>query len=102
MKVGPTARTGRLAGSPSAAAAGGSAAVAGHYTAAVGSTPGTLTLVLVKTAGFDAGEFANVTCNLASGAAPKVADFGHSGFKAVDQNGAAIEGLGVSYSIGTQ
>ncbi len=42
----------------SGAAAGGSVAVAGHYTVATSSTPGTVTLVLVKRAGLDAGEFA--------------------------------------------
>ena len=83
-------------------AAGGSAAVAGHYTAAVGSTPGTLTLVLVKTAGFDAGEFATVTCNLGEGAAPGPADFGQVGFKAVDQNGAELGGLEATSSVATR
>jgi hypothetical protein len=83
----------------SGVAAGGSATVAGHYTAATASSPGTVTLVLVKTTGFDIGEFARVTCNLASGTALQAADFGHSGFKAVDQHGATIDGLEVTMSV---
>jgi hypothetical protein len=84
------------------AAAGGAVAVAGHYTAATSSTRGTVTLVLVKTAGFDAGEFATVTCTLAKEATPGAADFGQAGFKAVDQNGAPMDGLEVSSSVATR
>jgi len=83
----------------SGAAAGGSVAVAGHYTAATSSAPGTLTLVLVKTSGFEAGEFAKVACNLTSGTAPKAAEFGLGGFKAVGQHGATMGGLEATSSI---
>jgi hypothetical protein len=84
---------------PSGVAAGGSVSVAGRYTAATSSTPGTVRLVLLKTAGFDAGEFAMVTCSIAPGSAPRSADFGLAGFKAVDQNGAAIDALGATLSV---
>jgi hypothetical protein len=54
--------------------------------------------VLVKTSGFEAGEFAKVTCNL-GGTAPKAAEFGLAGFKAVGQHGAAMGGLEATSSI---
>ncbi len=86
----------------SGAAAGGSVAVAGHYTAATSSSPGAVTLVLVKTAGFDTGEFATVTCNLGKGVALGPAEFGEVGFKAVDQNGAELGGLEAISSVATR
>jgi hypothetical protein len=86
----------------SGGAAGGAVALAGHYTAASASAPATVTLVLVKTSGFDAGEFARVTCDLAGGTAPEAARFGLSGFKAVDQHGAALERLEATASIASR
>ncbi len=86
----------------SGAAAGGSANVAGHYTVATPAAPGAVTLVLVKTTGFDVGEFATIAFSAAGGSTPKAADFSTAGFKAVDQNGAAIAGLEVTRSVSTR
>jgi hypothetical protein len=88
--------------SASGTAAGGSVSVAGHTTAAASSTPGTVKLVLLKTAGFDPGEFATIACDLAPGVSPRSTDFGLGGFKAVDQNGAAIDGLAATLAVVTR
>lgn len=58
----------------------GSAATAGSfvtgvYTAATVSIPGTVKISIASGAGFDAGAFCTVRCELANGAQPKAADF---------------------------
>ena len=48
----------------------------GTYTPATVSTEGTLKIRIANSqTGFDVGEFATITCDLASGAAPKATDF---------------------------
>jgi hypothetical protein len=52
-------------------AAGGAAVVAGHYTAATSSSPGTLKLVLIKTTGFAPGELDDLGSGEVRGAFPR-------------------------------
>jgi hypothetical protein len=79
----------------SGAAAGASTAVTGHYS----SASGTIQIDIAKATGFGTGQFATVTCSISKGYSPKASDFGTSNFKAVDQNGAEITGLSISYSV---
>ncbi len=92
-KVDPSAVAG------SGVAAGGSVIAGGHFTPATASAPASAKVMVVNTAGFDAGEFGTVTCKLANGGSPKVADFTVADSKVVDQNGVAISGVAVAIAI---
>lgn len=63
------------------------------FTPATTTKPGTLFLSLPATADFNPGEFATVNTVIAAGSFPKVTDFGLTGFKAVDLNGAELTGV---------
>jgi hypothetical protein len=83
----------------SGVAAGPAVIVGGHYAAASSSAGGKGKVILVNTAGFDSGEFANLTCSVASGSSLTSADFTVTDAKAVDQNGAAIPGVTVTVAM---
>jgi hypothetical protein len=80
-------------------AAGGDAYVSARYTTAAGSESGMVKAVIVKTSGFGAGEFLTVNCDLPAGGSVSSTDFNLLDFKPVDENGAAIEGLDVAYTV---
>ncbi len=83
----------------SGVAAGGSVVAGGHYTAATAAAAGSGKVMVVNTSGFDAGEFATVTCDLAKGVSPTAADFTVVSSKVVDQNGAALAGVTVAVAV---
>ncbi|SNB46283.1 hypothetical protein [Geobacter sp. DSM 9736] len=56
----------------------------GKFTAAAGTSPATIKLIVTSTAGFGTGEFVTITCNLASGTVVTQSDFSLTGFKAVN------------------
>jgi hypothetical protein len=60
--------------------AAGSEIQVGNYV----SSNGTITIVIAKSAGFGAGEYATITCGRASGVIPASSDFVISDFKAVE------------------
>ena len=69
------------------------------YTPATASAAGSVHLVLEKSGGFDGGDFAQVNCDIPSGASPKGTDFTPAGFKAVDQDGNALAALSLRYTV---
>ncbi len=52
----------------------------GFYTPATSSAPATVKVYVVKTGGFNTGEFATVTCDLVKGVSPAASEFGLSDF----------------------
>jgi hypothetical protein len=70
------------------------------YTPASGTNPATLVLAMVSTAttGYGTGEFATVTCDLASGASPKASDFLLT-LNPFDLNGNPVTGLTASATV---
>jgi hypothetical protein len=66
------------------------------YTAAAGATAGKVTILVANSAGFTAGEFVTVNCDIAAGSVPTAADFSLEGFAPVNGNGAPITGLTVA------
>jgi len=68
------------------------------YTA---GSPGSVHIVLVNSSqnGFSVGEFATLTCDLASGANPAASDFTIQSSLVGDLNGAAITGVSVSADV---
>jgi hypothetical protein len=100
--IGADATTGKINASAllaSGVATGTSVVAGGHFTAATSSAAGSAKVIVVKTSGFDAGEFATLTCDLASGVSPSSADFTVSDVRVVDQNGAAITGVTVAVAL---
>lgn len=71
------------------------------YTPATDTAPAKLSFVLAGTdaAGFGTGEFATVTCVLATGANPPATEFTLSDFRPVDLRGAAVEGLTATHTV---
>jgi len=59
---------------------------------------GTVSILIVKSDGFSAGEFATVTCDLAATAALS-GDFSTSAFSAFDLTGTEIRGLEIAQAI---
>jgi hypothetical protein len=51
------------------------ASISAVYTAASGTLPGTLKIYVASAAGFDAGEFCKVSCDISSGHYPTASDF---------------------------
>jgi hypothetical protein len=86
----------------SGAAAGTGTMVMGTYTAASGSTAGSVAIHVADANGFGTGQFATVTCDLATGVTPTAADFSLSSFGAVDLNGVAIHGLTPQLAVTVQ
>lgn len=72
-----------------------------NYTAATATAPATLSFVLASTeaAGFGTGEFATVTCDVASGASPKATDVTLGDFKPIDLKGVPIQGLSAAHTM---
>jgi hypothetical protein len=68
--------------------------IVAFYIPANGTTPASVTFAMVSTAaaGFGIGEFATLTCNLASGATPTASDFSLT-FQATDLSGNTVNGL---------
>lgn len=83
--------TGVVAASGNAA---GAELVLGTYSAANNS----VSLSVVKSTGFAAGEFVTVDCDIAAGSFPISADFNVSDLAAFDANGAVVTGLTVTFS----
>ena len=63
------------------------------------SATATVDLQIVKSDGFNPGEFVTVTCDLAAAAAPGATDFGTSSFSAFDLEGNSITNLGISHTV---
>ena len=63
------------------------------YTAATNAKLGRISAQIVNADSFSVGQFATVSCIIASGYAPKASDFSVVDFAAVDLNGVAIQGL---------
>jgi hypothetical protein len=63
------------------------------YTAATNTKLGRISAQIVNANGFSAGQFATVSCTIASGYALKTSNFSVLDFAAVDLNGVAIQGL---------
>jgi hypothetical protein len=82
-------------------AAGPNTAILGNYpvTDPVSGNGNALKIVLADSDGFNSGDFATVTCDRAAGVSPSPAAFQVNGFKPVDQTGAEISGLSVTYSV---
>jgi hypothetical protein len=88
--------------SASGAAAGGSALLAGHFTPATSSAQSAAKVMLARPTGFDAGEFATVTCAIAKGASPRWSELRISGFKAVDEDGVEIKTVNGTFTVETK
>lgn len=79
------------------------------YVPAAAATPALVTLTLINAAGFTAGEFVSITCDVPAGASVKTTDFSiyrnadvpndPRNFKAVDGNGAAFPSGVISVEI---
>lgn len=63
------------------------------------SAAGTVDLQIVKSDGFDPGEFVTVSCDLAAAASPAGSDFSTSNFSAFDLGGNSIATLGISHTV---
>jgi len=70
------------------------------YTPASGATPGSLSFALASTAvgGFDSGEIATVSLQLAGGTTATAASFTLSGVSLIDGQGASVAGMGATVS----
>jgi hypothetical protein len=68
------------------------------YTAATTTMPGKVIIKVINANGFEVGEFATVTCDIAAGNYPKEADFIQPVFTAVDVNGSPIAGLTIAFT----
>lgn len=74
--------------------AAGQATVITLYSAAAGTVPAKLHIVLASgSAGMTVGEFATITCTVASGGAPTASDFSLSDFTSVNTLGDTIPSL---------
>jgi hypothetical protein len=80
-----------------AASASNSIAIAKYNSAS-----GTVDIQVVKSDGFNPGEFVTVVCNLSSGVTPVLFDFSISNFSAFDLTGNIITNLTVSHSLELQ
>ncbi len=82
-------------------AAGPSTAILGNYpvTDPVSGNGNTMKIVIANVDGFNPGDFAMVNCDRAAGVSPNAAAFQVTGFKPVDQTGAVISGLSVTFSV---
>ncbi len=65
----------------------------GVYSAASGTFPATIKIVIASAHGFSMGEFSTVNCSISAGYSPTVEDFSLSGLVTKDMNGADIAGL---------
>jgi hypothetical protein len=74
--------------------AAGAELVIGTYSVA----NNTLSLSVIKSSGFAAGEFATVNCDIAAGTFPVAADFSLSNLAPFDTNGAAVTGLTAAFT----
>jgi hypothetical protein len=71
----------------------GTGSVTAKYTPASATTPGKLKIAIIRTTGFTAGDFLNVTCEVAAGATNiSAAQFATEALKVFDNNGAEISG----------
>lgn len=72
-----------------------------NYVPAAGTTPAKLSFVLASTeaAGFGTGEFATVTCDVATGTTPAATDVTLSDFKPIDLKGVDIPGLSAVHTL---
>ena len=82
----------------SGVAIAGNPTATGLYTAATASAPGKVMVHVADSAGFATGKFVAVSCDVANGSFPNVADFSLIDFKPVDLNGVAITGLTVGFT----
>ncbi|MDH4161830.1 MAG: hypothetical protein OEW15_03955 [Nitrospirota bacterium] len=78
--------------------AGSSASAMGTY----GSSENAVRVLLADPDGMAAGEFATVTCAIASGSSPSASDFTVSSATVKDLNGAAISGMTATLSVTMQ
>jgi hypothetical protein len=62
----------------------------------------TLSVMIGKSGGFAAGDFAVLNCDIAAGSNPAAGDFSLSNFQAVDLNGAPLSGLTVGFTAAIQ
>lgn len=71
---------------------------------AAANTPSAVTIMIAKSGGFPAGDFAFVSCDIASGVTttPAAADFSLTNFKAVDLNGQPLTGLTPGFTAAIQ
>jgi hypothetical protein len=86
---------------PSGAAATNTYAV-GVYTAATGTFPGKIRVLMVNAAGFTPGEFCTVNAELAPGYFPAAADFTIESFAASDETGSVINGMASGLTVAVQ
>ncbi len=77
---------------PSGAAAADTIATA-VYTAATGTLPGKVRILVANANGFTIGEFCSMNGDIASGHSPKSEDFSLESFSASDADGNVINGL---------
>ena len=82
-------------------AAAGSYAGGGYVSGTAASTY-KIVLGVAGANGFSAGEFAKVSCDIASGSSPAAAEFSLSNFVAKDVNGAALAGLTPGFTVAFQ
>jgi hypothetical protein len=63
------------------------------YTAASGTVPAKVRILVANTTGFTTGEFCTVNADIAAGHSPKAGDFSLESFSTSDANGNVINGL---------
>jgi hypothetical protein len=85
--------------SASGVAASGSVTT-GVYTAATGTFPATLRILVANPNGFSTGEFCTVNADIALGRWPTSGEFSIGHFSASDENGSVIDGLTGELTVG--
>jgi hypothetical protein len=83
-------------------AAGANTSALATYTTATTGAAATVVVHVANFDGFQPGEFATVSCNIAAGSFPIEEDFSLSGFVAVDGNGAALADLTAGFTADIQ
>jgi hypothetical protein len=83
--------------SPSGSAIG--SLTTGVYTAATGTYPGSVRVLIANGSGFSTGEFAKVACTIALGSWPDAGDFSISGFAVSDGEGNPLSDFSAGFIV---
>jgi hypothetical protein len=74
----------------------------GKYTAAAGGNPGTVRVVLVKTAGFSTGDFVTINLAYTAGSKPNQNDFSTGALSVIDASNSSTAITGLTTTLNAQ
>jgi hypothetical protein len=76
--------------------------VSGVYLAGTAASTYKINMGIANANGFSTGEFAQVSCDIATGSSPTATDFSLSNATVVDLNGSTLPGLNLGYTVAFQ